>query len=160
MKVYLVSDGCYSDYSIRGVFSTAELAESYRAVLAGDDSDSDAAVVEWEVDAEAGKVWRPCFRASINLSAIYHVFTGEVICEAGAIYNEDEGMALATPDARSKSPEALGAPHRPVLGKPPSEVGPGGARRVCSLVSAEHARKLAVEARQAWLRSRVARSEE
>ena len=31
MKVYIVTDGCYSDYTIRGVFSTEEKAKEYAA---------------------------------------------------------------------------------------------------------------------------------
>ncbi|SDZ81979.1 hypothetical protein SAMN05192529_102126 [Arachidicoccus rhizosphaerae] len=29
MKIYIVTDGCYSDYSIRGVFTTKENAEKF-----------------------------------------------------------------------------------------------------------------------------------
>jgi hypothetical protein len=45
-KVYMVSDGSYSDYSVLGIYSTRELAERAREVLnAGND------IEEMELDA-------------------------------------------------------------------------------------------------------------
>lgn len=45
MKVYLVSTGDYSSWSVRGLFSTRDVAEKCKAML--DDANE---VEEWEVD--------------------------------------------------------------------------------------------------------------
>ena len=49
-KVYLVSEGSYSNYHIIGVFSTRELADKLAA------HDKDREVEEWELDADAERV--------------------------------------------------------------------------------------------------------
>jgi hypothetical protein len=46
MKLFLVSDGCYSDYRICGIYTTQEKAELARKLYAADND-----VEEWEVDA-------------------------------------------------------------------------------------------------------------
>ena len=56
MKIYLVSTGDYSDWSVRGLFSTREVAEKFAALL-GDANPID----EWEVD-------RCCERAQQGVS--------------------------------------------------------------------------------------------
>jgi len=43
-KVYIVSEGCYSDYQILAVFSDGEEAEEFAGIH------SDAGVEEWELD--------------------------------------------------------------------------------------------------------------
>lgn len=53
MKVYLVSTGDYSDWTVRGLFSTLDLAEKCNAML----NDANG-VEEWEVDALADRVQR------------------------------------------------------------------------------------------------------
>lgn len=53
MKVYLVSTGSYSDWSVRGLFSTREIAEKCKAML--EDAND---VEEWELDALADRVAR------------------------------------------------------------------------------------------------------
>jgi len=130
MKVWLVSSGCYSDYEIEGIFSEESLARAYCAELHSrgkyfDDAD----VSEWEVDSEAGKVFRTAFRACIRL------VSGEIFGM------ESESLILASPHARSMN-NAYGA-----------EIGTNSYLEVFSFVSPEHARKLAVEHRQAWLRN-------
>lgn len=47
-KVYIVTSGCYSDYSINHVFSTRELAEKWM----GEKIDDDYQVEEYEIDPE------------------------------------------------------------------------------------------------------------
>lgn len=61
MKVYLVSTGCYSDWTVRGLFSTRELADKCVEMLrlAHDDAHDDANdVEEWLVDDLADRVKR------------------------------------------------------------------------------------------------------
>ena len=53
VKVYLVSTGSYSDWSVRGLFSTREIAEKCKALL--EDAND---VEEWELDALADRVAR------------------------------------------------------------------------------------------------------
>lgn len=53
MKVYLVSTGSYSDWSVRGLFSTRAVAEKCTALL--EDAND---VEEWELDALADRVTR------------------------------------------------------------------------------------------------------
>lgn len=53
MKVYMVSTGSYSDWTVRGLFSTLEIAQKCAAML-GDDS----GVEEWEIDALTDRVRR------------------------------------------------------------------------------------------------------
>ena len=53
VKVYLVSTGSYSDWSVRGLFSARETAEKCKALL--EDSNN---VEEWELDALADRVAR------------------------------------------------------------------------------------------------------
>ncbi len=47
--VYAVTDGEYSDYSVRGIFSTKEKAELYAKAFRGD-------VNEWPVDPVVGMI--------------------------------------------------------------------------------------------------------
>lgn len=49
MKIYLVSQGCYSDYRIIAAFSTEEKAKAYVKHL-GDSDDED--ILEFDVDSE------------------------------------------------------------------------------------------------------------
>ena len=132
MKVYLVSTGAYSAHGVRGVFSTQELAEAYRRTLIEPNPGEDSYVEEWEVDAEVGKVWRDCFYATIGL-------------EDGEIVGEHGDRILARPGDRTARPNY-------------GYTGDESRKLVCSLVSAEHARKLAVEARQEWLRKAAVHS--
>ena len=46
--VYIVTSGCYSDYSIDAVFSTREAAEAYIGTKTNRD------IEEWQVDTEEG----------------------------------------------------------------------------------------------------------
>ena len=55
-----VTEGEYSDYSIRGIFSTRELAQAFVDGRGGDD------IQEWGVDEYAGWNKRTHFRCTIN----------------------------------------------------------------------------------------------
>lgn len=127
--VWIVTEGCYSDYHIEGVFSSRELAEAYAQTIKG----GEVNIAEWDVDAQSKTVWR---RAHVvHLSAE----TGEVV-------------DTCTFDTHV-SPATRGwAESRAYGDDPPSR----GVFMAESYISPEHALKLAVEARQAWLRQESA----
>ena len=51
MKVYILTSGCYSDYSIEGVFSSREKAQEYADIIMKDKTYNDFNdIVETEVD--------------------------------------------------------------------------------------------------------------
>lgn len=117
--IYIVTEGEYSDYGIRGVFSTQAKAQAYVDGNGGD-------IEEWGLDEFAGWIKRTHFRAKIRLSD-------------GAILQEWNYQATADPHKRSEDVQQW-------KGRDDMQM------CATSLVSAEHARKLAVEARQNWLR--------
>jgi hypothetical protein len=126
--VYVVTSGCYSDYSIEAIFSSKEKAEKYMADMKSFKGWTDFnAVSEWVLDEEAGKVVRMQWRAAINLST-------------GKLESEDSSMALNSPEARGAGKVFENQKY------PQNSYAHGW-----SCVSAEHAAKLAVEARQEWL---------
>lgn len=59
--IYIVTEGCYSDYGIEGVFSTYDLAEAYRKDVLGEDEYPSGDVEEWTLDDKAGWVKRTCY---------------------------------------------------------------------------------------------------
>jgi len=50
-KVFVVTSGCYSDYAIRNVFSTEQLAEDFMNMFSDDGYPEWNDIEEWEVDA-------------------------------------------------------------------------------------------------------------
>ena len=69
MKVYVVTQGAYSDYGIVAIFSTREQAELKCATLYDDNNQ----IAEWEVDAETlqGEVAKA-------YEIVYSAYTGEI----------------------------------------------------------------------------------
>jgi hypothetical protein len=132
VTVYLVTSGEYSDYHIDAVFSTRELAETYIEASKGMPYADYPQIEEWAVNAEAGKVAREAWTANILL-------------DTGEIRGEAREKLLARPRARKV--EGRLYPWNPGI-SPTSYT-------ALSLVSAAHARKLAVEFRQAWLRKQA-----
>jgi hypothetical protein len=122
MKVYVVTAGSYSDYSIDSIFSTKELAEAYIAEGEKEPYASYNGVDEWEVDELAGNVLRQMWTAYITRD--------------GTLHTNREQKVMANPKARSRAQGLIG------------DWGFQGE----SFISQEHAMKLAVEARQKWLR--------
>lgn len=131
VTVYLVSTGQYSDWAVRGIFSTREKAEALRVELGkvGDCNSPPNDVAEWEVDGEEGKVCRMIHSARMDFD---------------------------TGDCRTYSPRPDIWPASDACEIYPGETHDGHAW-VCveSPVSAEHAAKVAAEKRQEWLRSRA-----
>lgn len=127
-KVYLLTDGCYSDFHVVGVFSTKARADEAMANLrartdgrGGGDED----VEEYELDALVGFRRGPVYTATIEEES------GEVH-ETG--WGGQEGF---------RHPEAAAVSR------------PGGGRiYVTSPLSIDHATKVAIEKRQEWLRKR------
>ncbi len=125
MKIYVVTSGCYSDYGINGVFSTAEKAEAYRKLVGGDAND----VEVYEVDELAGHVRKDAFMARI------HLLTGEIT------HNTDVHQVIVEPNERAE-PFRLPDPHNGFIMNTVGRT---------SYVGPEHVEKLCAEARQAAL---------
>jgi len=49
-KIWVIESGCYSDYSVDGVFSTKENAEKMLAAWKGDYDYCEMSISEWEMD--------------------------------------------------------------------------------------------------------------
>lgn len=77
MKVYVVTQGEYSDYRIVAIFSTREQAELKCATLYDDYNE----IAEWEVDAETLQG-----EATLAYMITYSTNTGEIICVSGPRY--------------------------------------------------------------------------
>jgi len=128
MKIYIVTSGDYSDYGVDAVFSTKEKADAYVATARanGDFSCCVNNPDEWELDA-------------IPLESIKSMWT--VNCDLGdGSLDEPIGPTAEVVSDGSRGDADIFAPWRAV-GR--------------SYVSAEHAKKLAVEARQKWLREQA-----
>lgn len=133
MKVYLVTSGEYSDYSINGIFSTRTLAHAFIEEMNKEEIrvlTDDENIEEWEVDAQVSARTMTAWQCGIMLD------TGEII---EGPYKYD---SLCRPFRGEVLQEEVAVPM----------YGMRKITRVCSGISADHARKLAVEARQAWLR--------
>lgn len=69
MKVYVVTAGEYSDYSIQHIFSNREAADEYVRDFNLAGSYRDARVEEWEVDRTSprfGKLYRALWRETLD----------------------------------------------------------------------------------------------
>jgi hypothetical protein len=131
--IYIVTNGSYSDYHIEAVFSTKAAAEAWLAEAqesSGFSADLPQ-IEEWPLDERAGEILRTAWRCGIRL-------------DSGEFYGEEPLRALGKPQERTATVEEY----------PPQLPAFGGVCLVISYVSAEHARKLAVEYRQKWLRDR------
>jgi hypothetical protein len=121
-KLFVVTSGCYSDYHIVAIFSSREKAEEFAP--AASVRGSDAAIEEFILDETGG----------VSLQMIYET---HVDIDTGESY------------VGSPGPE-----ERPV-GWSGSTVFDNQFQRIArgsSAISQEHANKVAVECRQAWLR--------
>ena len=134
MKVIVLTSGEYSDYSIKAVFSTRKLAKEWA-------DKADAAdeypmhrqwnYEEWEVD-------------SAKEDEVITVWGCGIMLDSGEIVEEAAYKELVAPFRSKILQKCVNVPlyhNRPTA-------------RVQSGVSAEHARKVAVETRQAWLRKK------
>jgi hypothetical protein len=144
-KVYVVTSGCYSDYGINGIFSTRELAQEWIdkaanvAAMKDDEGcnlwiyggEADAKIEEWELDA-------------LQYARIFKKWHFGMFLDDGSLENDvHEGQEFGVPHKGT----ATIAERVPAYDGRPCV-------RVESCKSAEHAKKLAVEARQKWLREK------
>jgi hypothetical protein len=141
MKVYIVTQGSYSDYRIAAVHSTRELAEAHVARLTELTDPNEPAFGEYEVD-EPGSIPEvvPEYYATIFLA------TGELF--DGHRPRPD----YRWPGAASRKVAACGGGGERVWVNDGSYSQQPARIEVTSRVSQEHARKVAVERRQRWLR--------
>lgn len=127
MKVYLLTEGSYSDESVVGIFSNLENAkriyDEYRRLEHGEINDPR----EYELDELISPQAGPVFTVYMSLK------NGEVISQC------ENPPSIRDPHGCDVDIFAYGSDHRIVVKSP---------------VSAEHAMKVAVEQRQEWLRSR------
>jgi hypothetical protein len=131
--IYVVTTGCYSDYRIQAVFDDKPMAEAWVAEHNKDydkDDDYAARIEKYPLNEQAGYIRRNLYCCAISLA------TGDVTHESNF-----EG-SLASPHARAGE---INVYPNPNCNEAVAE----------SYVSAEHARKLAVEARQKHLREQV-----
>lgn len=136
--VYAVSSGSYSDYRVNGIFSTREKAEKFlgtcRASEACWNKDFND-IIEYTLDADLAQ--QDYVRYSVG-----------IMCDTGEV---KEGP-------RSKDYFGIPESKAYISYKVPLYQGRDIARSE-SHKSAAHAMKVAVEARQKWLREREARHE-
>lgn len=127
--VYVVTSGEYSDYGIHAIFSTRALADAYikRALAAPATYHSEFNVEEWYVDRESA-------------ARAHYVWTAGVLIADGSVPERGGHDEFAIPKSSAEVIKAV-----PVYDG-------NGIARARSHKSAEHALKLATEARQKHLR--------
>ena len=137
-KLYAVTEGCYSDYTIVGLFSNKAEAEKCRDLKNGVSNVYNDAHIEvyqdgvWE---DMNKVLRTLYSTNLDL-------------DDGSVLREETEVNLAAENARIPSYGSSGTTTLYLR----SFGGDGKAFAYGkSYVSKEHAHKLAVEARQAWI---------
>jgi hypothetical protein len=138
MVIYIVTSGAYSSYGINSVFSTREKAETYiKNMPHKDDTER---IEEFTVDEE------DCAMVHVIYSATIRLKDG-VITRKGSVEHYGSKAEL-------EQPRSWSVPHHPVPEHLQNIV--ESFVEVSSLVSQEHAVKLAVEHRQRWLREKSA----
>lgn len=136
-KVFVVTNGQYSNYRIVGVFSSRDKASELCPAAAGEETS--AVIEEWELDQLDEKGF---------LQAVYWT---EIGAKTGTIDSESTGIY---------SPPAEFKPHRWSEVRLYKLEGYPDKIYAHSVVSQEHARKLAIEAHQKYIRGEAFESEE
>ncbi len=123
--IYVVTSGSYSDYGIRAIFSTKEKAEHYVSLSKETDPDEPHGIEEWTLDAMDNVIVSNVYSCYINLN------TGDISRLVELSYKSliQQG---------TKSDVLIGC----------NEI------NVTSYISKEHCEKIAIEARQKWLRKK------
>ena len=124
-KVYVVTNGSYSEYAIEGIFSTRELAEAYVQKA------KRGTIEEWVVDEQQDVIQRPYWQVNVALPS------GEI----SALNFREQPTAIVRPHQRA---DVYGERSLNRI-------------KVLSYVSLEHARKVAVEKYQEYLRTKPLR---
>ena len=130
-KVFVVTTGCYSDYSIKGIFSSKEKAEQYMVACRGSAAcwDKDFNDIEEHIlDQGLAEREHTRWRCGIMLD---DGSLGEAV-----VAQQNWGLPENSHYVAERVPVYKGR----------------GIVRVESVKSAEHALKLAAEKRQEWLR--------
>lgn len=130
MKVYVMTEGEYSDYGIVGVFSSKEKCEAVR------NGNRDAQCEEYDIDEIVDKRFCKQFTAAIMKES------GDIV--AGFNYN---CLNLVSPVKAIIEEDGI-------VWSESKQMVEGPLIRVKSPISMEHAIKVAVEARQKWLREK------
>lgn len=133
--VYVVTSGSYSDYGIHAMFSTKKLAQEYI------DKAKDSASYEyWAIKANIEE-WKLDSESKAQTFDLWHV---GLLLDDGSVVEPNRGSRSVF-GVKCKSLVRQCGDKVPCYKMRPIV-------RVESSVSAEHAMKIAVEARQAWLR--------
>ncbi len=133
-KVHVVTTGQYSDYRIAAIFSARDAAERYLHVNdTGEHPYDTGRIEEWSIDEISEPVSVIPWQASIDCD------TGEIMWTHKANWSEviQRGMRAGPVDIH----EVTDQPRKAWI-------------IVTSYASEEHAKKLAIEARQKWLREK------
>ena len=125
-EVFLVCQGEYSDYHVCGVFSTREKAEAHIVVLKQAEWHDDPEIETWVVDERAKDVYQELHWAQIRISD-------------GAITYTCSRWDTEPPNYTLTHVHCLPYAHY---------------IEACSAKGREHAKKLAVEARQKYMREK------
>lgn len=127
--VFIVTEGDYSDYRIRSVFSTRELAEAHIS-----NRQPNGEIEEWAVDCERDAVERTLYMVTIGEDGnVLH--KSDTSCFDSVMVNPASGIKSQQKEFNSYHKKWYFAGH--------------------SFQSHDHAQKLAVECRQAWLREQT-----
>jgi len=134
MKVYVITSGDYSDYSIYGVASTKSKAEAIIAAAKGADEywAQDARIEEYPVDE------------MLTYKQFVEWHCG-MLLDDGSVVEQHDRVAWAKPFRSRVEQFNVKVPfyqNRPIV-------------RVKSAVSQAHANKVAAEKRQEWLRTKA-----
>jgi len=136
MKIYLVTNGIYSDYHIVAAFSTRELAEAFKTEQKKVEDDG-VKILEMELDTEAAAVARPYWEVQIDFQ------TGMIQdANSGFCFGSETDKTCVPPHVQEFMKEAA-VPKEFDVYVPTI--------RVQSFESQDHARKAAGELRQTFL---------
>lgn len=146
MKVYITTTGSYSDYGIDKVFIDKKIADEYFEELKK--TDQDANLEEWDTENEVNYVAKEQFSTRIDL------ITGKII-EGNRGYGDStypNRFVLGNKNAKTPeyNPKGISAEWLVRCYKENINLYNGGVFH--SLVSQEHANKLAIEEYQSVLR--------
>lgn len=134
MTVYLVSTGSYSDWSVRGIFSTKARAIIFMG-RAKKDAQNHEDGVSWAEDFNDIEEWK----VDVELKSKRHiVWSVGIMLDDGSLREQQEREEWGVPATSSYVAERAPA------------YGGRGIVRAVSCKSKAHAFKLATEARQRW----------
>jgi hypothetical protein len=163
-KVYLVTQGCYSDYGIERAFSTRELAQAFIGEQEKPDSEWAPQIEEWELDEAANDCHQKVWSARIWFNSTPPDYFGGTRI-AGNIESSGRASDKILPRGQRYTKVTLNQGDiQEKIGVKPARYGnymDAVFKTIAiaywanteSNVSQEHANKLAVEARQEWLRT-------